>query len=71
MAKIVVTDETYKELMEILDIALSLEMGGKLIREKVENILAAYATYGIEVPEKRKKRIIKQNSKSIVWTEPN
>lgn len=71
MAKIVVTDDTYKELMEILDIALSLEMGGKLIREKAENILASYATYGIEVPEKRKKRIIKQNSKSIVWVEPN
>lgn len=71
MAKIVVTDKKYKELMEILDVALSLEMGGKLIREKVENILATYATYGVEVPEKRKARILKQNSKSIAWTDSN
>jgi len=71
MPKIQVNDKDYNELMEILDIALSLEMGGKLIREKVENILATYATYGVEVPKKRIKRILKDNNKSIAWTDNN
>ena len=44
-----------------------LQKTGETIINRAENILSTLATYGVEVPEKRIKRISKENKKSIRW----
>ena len=41
------------------------------LSKKIENILSTFSTYGVEVPNKRIKRIISENSKSITWLDMN
>ena len=65
--KIKIDDSTYKELVELMSVGMMLQEAGKTITKRAENMLSTLATYGVESPEKRIKRITKENSKSIKW----
>ena len=65
--KISIEDSDYKELLELMNIGIMLRRTGETMISKVENTLSTLATYGIEVPEKRIKNIIKENSRSVRW----
>jgi hypothetical protein len=66
--KIRISNNEYEELLELLKIGITLEKTGKKMIRKIENILS---TYGVEVPDKRIKRMISENSKSITWLDMN
>mgnify|MGYP003145524741 FL=1 len=65
--KISIKDSDYKELLELMNIGIMLRRTGETMISKVENTLSTLATYGVEVPEKRIKNIIKENSRSVRW----
>ena len=65
--KISIKDSDYNELLELMNIGIMLQRTGENMISKVENTLSTLATYGVEVPEKRIKNIIKENSKSVRW----
>ena len=65
--KIKISDSDYRELIEIMGTGVMLQKTGETIIRKAENILSTLATYGVEVPEKRIKRISKENKNSIRW----
>ena len=65
--KISIKDSDYKELLELMNIGIMLQRTGENMISKVENTLSTLATYGVEVPEKRIKNIIKENSRSVRW----
>ena len=65
--KIKIDDSTYKELVELMSVGMMLQEAGKTITKRAENMLSTLATYGVEAPQKRIKRITKENSKSIKW----
>tara|TARA_R100000687_G_C6366771_1_gene126003 strand:+ start:78 stop:296 length:219 start_codon:yes stop_codon:yes gene_type:complete len=65
--KISIEDSDYKELLELMNIGIMLRRTGETMISKVENTLSTLATYGVEVPEKRIKNIIKENSRSVRW----
>ena len=65
--KISINDSDYNELLELMNIGIMLQRTGENMISKVENTLSTLATYGVEVPEKRIKNIIKENSRSVRW----
>ena len=65
--KVKIDDSDYRELIELMRLGVMLQKTGETIINKAENILSTLATYGVEVPEKRIKRISKENKKSITW----
>ena len=65
--KISIKDSDYNELLELMNIGIMLQRTGENMISKVENTLSTLATYGVEVPEKRIKNIIKENSRSVRW----
>ena len=69
--KIVITDQLLDELGEFINIANKLEEASKKIRVKVETILGMVATYDIEIPEKRVKKLIENTKRSIKWIDKN
>ena len=67
--KISIKDSDYNELLELMNIGIMLQRTGENMISKVENTLSTLATYGVEVPEKRIKNIIKENSRSVRWVD--
>ena len=48
-----------------------MEIKGRNIRVRAENILASFATYGVEIPSKRNKKLLEDMKKTIAWTPCN
>ena len=73
MKKITLKTNTdlYNELKSYIKIGESLIELGEKLRDKSYNVLSTYATYGVEVPEKRIKNIIKNNDISRKQVEVN
>ena len=73
MKKITLKTNTdlYNELKSYIKIGESLIELGEKLRDKSYNVLSTYATYGVEVPEKRIKDIIKNNDISRKQVEVN
>ena len=69
--KIVLTEEILNELSDIIKSGAELENKGKKIRFRAENILASFATYGVEIPSKRNKRLLKDMKRTSAWTPLN
>jgi len=69
--KIKISDDEYEELLELLKVGIMLEKTGKEMIKKIENILSTFSTYGVEVPNKRMRRMINENNKSIKWLDMN
>lgn len=69
--KIKISDDEYKELLELIQMGVMLERTGKTLITKGQNVLASLATYGVETPIKRTMRIEKENSKNMAWVELN
>jgi hypothetical protein len=69
--KIVLTEEILNELSDIIRSGVELENKGKKIRLRAENILASFATYGVEIPSKRNKRLLKDMKRTSAWTPLN
>ena len=57
--KVKIDDSDYRELIELMRLGVMLQKTGETIINRAENILSTLATYGVEVPEKRIKRISK------------
>tara|TARA_R110000744_G_scaffold183_4_gene638 strand:- start:1729 stop:1950 length:222 start_codon:yes stop_codon:yes gene_type:complete len=69
--KIVLTEEILNELSDIIKSGAELENKGKEIRIRAENVLASFATYGVEIPSKRNKRLLKEMKRTYAWTPLN
>tara|TARA_R100001132_G_C3191817_1_gene43353 strand:+ start:247 stop:468 length:222 start_codon:yes stop_codon:yes gene_type:complete len=69
--KIVLTEEILDELSDIIKSSAELENKGKEIRIRAENVLASFATYGVEIPSKRNKRLLKEMKRTSAWTPLN
>jgi len=69
--KLVLTQELLNELSDMIKTGTRLEKKGKDIRERAENMLSCYATYGVEIPSKRNKRLLKDMNRTMVWTPLN
>jgi hypothetical protein len=69
--KIVLTEEILSELSDIIKSGAELENKGKEIRLRAENVLASFATYGVEIPSKRNKRLLKDMKRTSAWTPLN
>ena len=69
--KIVLTEEILDELSDIIKSGAELENKGKEIRIRAENVLASFATYGVEIPSKRNKRLLKDMKRTSAWTPLN
>ena len=69
--KIVLTEEILDELSDIIKSSAELENKGKEIRIRAENVLASFATYGVEIPSKRNKRLLKDMKRTSAWTPLN
>ena len=69
--KIVLTEEILSELSDIIRSGAELENKGKEIRLRAENVLASFATYGVEIPSKRNKRLLKDMKRTSAWTPLN
>lgn len=69
--KIKISDDEYKELLELIQMGVMLERTGKMLITKGQNVLSSLATYGVETPIKRTMRIEKENSKNMAWVELN
>ena len=69
--KIVLTEEILDELSDIIKSSAELENKGKEIRIRAENVLASFATYGVEIPSKRNKRLLKEMKRTYAWTPLN
>ena len=69
--KIVLTEEILSELSDIIKSGAELENKGKEIRLRAENVLASFATYGVEIPSKRNKRLLKDMKRTFAWTPLN
>ena len=69
--KIVLTEEILNELSDIIKNGADLENKGKEIRIRAENVLASFATYGVEIPSKRNKRLLKEMKRTSAWTPLN
>ena len=67
--KIKINDDEYKKLLELIQMGVMLERTGKMLITKGQNVLSSLATYGVETPIKRIKRIEKENSKNMTWVE--
>ena len=67
--KIKINDDEYKKLLELIQMGVMLERTGKMLITKGQNVLSSLATYGVETPIKRTKRIEKENSKNMTWVE--
>tara|TARA_R100001480_G_C4689212_1_gene175901 strand:+ start:210 stop:428 length:219 start_codon:yes stop_codon:yes gene_type:complete len=65
--KISIEDGDYNELLELMNVGIKLRNTGETIISKVENTLSTLATYGVEVPEKRIKNVMRENSRSVTW----
>ena len=69
--KLVLTQELIDELSNMIKVGSDLENKGKKIRMRAENILMSYATYGVETPSKRNKRLLKDMKRTSAWTPLN
>ena len=69
--KIVLTEKILSELSDIIKSGAELENKGKEIRLRAENVLASFATYGVEIPSKRNKRLLKDMKRTSAWTPLN
>ena len=69
--KLVLTQELIDELSNMIKVGSDLENKGKKIRMRAENILMSYATYGVETPSKRNKRLLKEMKRTSAWTPLN
>ena len=69
--KIKISDDEYEELLKLLKVGIMLEKTGKEMIKKIENILSTLSTYGVEVPNKRMRRMIDENNKSMMWLDMN
>lgn len=65
--KIKVDDDTYNELIKMLEVGIQLEKTGRQITARIEGILSTLSQCGIEVPEKRMKKIRDINTRSVGW----
>jgi len=65
--KIKIEDEDYKELLELMGVGIMLQKAGEAITKRAENILSSLAAYGVEVPEKRIEKRLKESKKSLKW----
>ena len=66
--KLVLTQELIDELSNMIKVGSDLENKGKKIRIRAENILMSYATYGVETPSKRNKRLLNEMRKTSAYT---
>jgi len=66
--KLVLTQELLDELCDIIKAGSILEKSGKKIRERAENILSCYATYGVEIPNKKIEKLRKDINRTSAWT---
>ena len=66
--KLVLTQELIDELSNMIKVGSDLENKGKKIRMRAENILMSYATYGVETPSKRNKRLLNEMRKTSAYT---
>ena len=66
--KLVLTQELIDELSNMIKVGSDLENKGKKIRMRAENILMSYATYGVETPSKRNKRLLNEMKKTSAYT---
>ena len=73
MKKITLKTNTdlYEELKGYVKIGETLIELGEKLRDKSYNVLSTFATYGVEVPEKRIKKLIKNNDISRKQVEVN
>ena len=69
--KLILTQELIDELSNMIKVGSDLENKGKKIRMRAENILMSYATYGVETPSKRNKRLLKEMKRTSAWTPLN
>ena len=69
--KIVLTEEILSELSDIIKSGAELENKGKEIRLRDEKVLASFATYGVQIPSKRNKRLLKDMKRTSAWTPLN
>tara|TARA_R110000824_G_scaffold257268_1_gene446233 strand:- start:323 stop:544 length:222 start_codon:yes stop_codon:yes gene_type:complete len=69
--KIVLTEELLNELSNIIKSGANMEKKGKEIRIKAENILNSFATYGVEIPNKRNNKLMKDLKRSTAWIPSN
>jgi len=69
--KVVLTQELLDELSDIIKDGTAMEIKGREIRVRAENILASFATYGVEMPSKRNKKLLEDMKKTIAWTPCN
>ena len=63
--------DLYEELKGYVKIGETLIELGEKLRDKSYNVLSTFATYGVEVPEKRIKKLIKNNDISRKQVEVN
>ena len=66
--KLVLTQELIDELSDMIKVGSDLENKGKKIRVRAENILMSYATYGVETPSKRNKRLLNEMKRTSAYT---
>ena len=66
--KLVLTQELIDELSNMIKVGSDLENKGKKIRIRAENILMSYATYGVETPSKRNKRLLNEMKRTSAYT---
>ena len=69
--KLILTQDLIDELSNMIKVGSDLENKGKKIRKRAENILMSYATYGVETPSKRNKRLLKEMKRTSAWTPLN
>ena len=61
----------YNELKSYVKIGETLIELGEKLRDKSYNVLSTYATYGVEIPEKRIRKLVKSNDISRKQVEVN
>tara|TARA_R110000765_G_scaffold408772_1_gene506679 strand:- start:1133 stop:1354 length:222 start_codon:yes stop_codon:yes gene_type:complete len=69
--KIVLTEELLNELSSLMMSGANMEKKGREIRIRAENILCSFATYGVEIPNKRNAKLLKRLGRSAAWIPSN
>ena len=69
--KIVLTEELLNELSSLIESGANMEKKGREIRIRAENILGSFATYGVDIPNKRNSGLMKKLSRSTAWIPSN
>ena len=69
--KLVLTEELLNELSSVIKSGANMEKKGREIRIRAENILNSFATYGVEIPNKRNNKLMKDLKRSTAWIPSN